>query len=741
MHSNTPVLRAINLSIAVLLLVLIIGAYWFVWRALPQTAGEITAPVSAQATIVRDSKGVPHINAETWQDALFLQGYATAQDRMWQMDAMRRLASGELAEVVGPAALERDRDARRLRLPQLAEIQERALTPEAREAFAAYAHGVNYYLETHRGKLPIEFSVLRYEPRPWRVRDTVLIGLHMSRLLTTSWREELRKLHMLEKGDREKVELLFPPHLATEAAPGSNAWAISGARSATGKPILAGDPHLEYSLPATWYMVHLKAGELDVTGAALPGVPAVVIGHNQRVAWSVTNLEFDMQDLFRERIDANGRYFHRGQPEQAQAERGAIAVKGQKPVDIVTLVTRHGPVSISDANQAYALQWLVAGLEGAVDFPFLAINRARNWEEFQAALERFAGPPQNFVYADVDGNIGYHAAGHLPARPEGCRGDVPNDTRDGECDWTGIIPFSDLPSVFNPESGIVVSANQNPFPADYKHVVAGVFGAPYRAQQIRARLESKPKWTAEQMLKLQTDVYSSLLHFLAQQTVKAAAAKPPANEASKQAVEELRKWNGQMEKGLAAPMVASLLYTELRRSMAEHVAPGTGDEYAGRMAGPAMQHLLSKRPAGWFKNYDEWVMKSLAKALEEGEKRQGSNVARWDYGQWVALEIEHPVLGGLPFIGKYFNAGPVPMSGAATTVKQLTGKLGPSFRMVVDLADLDGSFASLTTGESGHFFSPHYKDQFDAYYNGASFPMQFTKVTPEDTLTVKPFGD
>ncbi|MEI9814779.1 MAG: penicillin acylase family protein [Acidobacteriota bacterium] len=375
-----------------------------------------------------------------------------------------------------------------------------------------------------------------------------------------------------------------------------------------------------------------------------------------------------------------------------------------------------------------------------MDFAFLAVNQASNWDQFNEALARFGGPPQNFVYADADGNIGYHAAGQIPLRSPGCGGDVPTDGADGMCDWSGVIPHQDLPQVFNPASGIIVTANQNPFPADYKYPVAGVFAPPYRARQIRARLESKPKWTPPQMLAIQKDVYSSFLHFLAQQVVKASAAKPPANDASKQAVEELRKWNGQAEKGLAAPMIAQLLYQELRRSMAESAAKGTGDEYAGRMAAPAIERLLIERPHGWFPNYDEWVMNSLARALEEGEKAQGSNIARWDYGQFIELDIDHPVLGGLPFIGKYFNAGPVAMSGSPMSVKQIAGKVGPSFRMVVDLGNLDASLANLVVGESGHFLSPHYKDQFDAYYNGTSFPMEFGKVTAEDTLAVKPLA-
>jgi penicillin amidase len=733
------VLRAINLSIAVLLLLLLIGAYWFVWRALPQTSGEISAPVSAQASIVRDSLGVPHISAGTWQDAVFLQGYVTAQDRLWQMDAARRLASGELAEVVGPIATEADREARRLRLPQLAEAQEKRLTAEARETFAAYAHGVNYFLETHRDALPVEFTILRYEPRPWRVRDTILIGLHMTRVLTTSWQEELRKLHMLEKGDKEKVSYLFPQRLATEAAPGSNAWAVSGAHTVSGKPLLANDPHLEYSLPSTWYMVHLKAGDLDVTGATLPGVPAVIMGHNQRVAWGMTNLEFDMQDLYRERIDGqSGRYGYRGQVEQARVERNMVPVKGQKAVEVVTLATRHGPLLVTDQNQSYTLQSMTAGGAGEVDFVFLAMNRARNWDEFNAALARFPGPPQNFVYADVDGNIGYHVAGQVPIRAPECHGDVPSDGSAGDCDWVGVIPYAELPQVFNPASGIIVSANQNPFPADYKYPVAGVFAPPYRAKQIRDRLQSKAKWNAEGMLSIQKDVYSPFLHFLAGQAVKAWEKKPATNEASTAAIAELKKWDGQMEKGQAAPMVAALLYAELRRALAERASPGSGSEYASRAASPVIERLLTERPAGWFPDYDDWLVNTLAKALAEGVKIGGSNISRWDYGKYIELEIAHPVLGGLPFIGSYFNAGPVAMSGSSSSVKQVSGRLGPSYRMVVDLGNVDGSLANITVGQSAHFLSRHYRDQFDAYYNGTSFPMQFGKVAG-DTLVVKRF--
>jgi penicillin G amidase len=734
---NTPLLRAINLSIAVLLVALVGAAYWLAWRPLPQTSGQIAAPISARATVARDALGVPHISAASREDAIFLQGYVTAQDRMWQMDGLRRLAAGELAEVVGPSALDQDRESRRLRLSRIAEAQMKSLPPETRAIFAAYARGVNYYLETHRGRLPLEFTLLNYQPRPWRIEDTLLAALQMFRMLTTSWPEEIRKLHMLEKGDPQKVEFLYPARTGTEVAPGSNAWAVSGAHTASGKPILAGDPHLDWSIPSPWYLVHLKAGDLDVTGASLPGIPAVILGHNRRVAWSVTNLEFDVQDLYREQIDPQtGRYQVNGQTRQAALERDWIGVKEQKPLQSDTWMTAHGPVFLNDERRNYSLRWTAAEFT-TVEFPFLALDRARNWEEFNQALRHYSGPGQNFVYADVDGNIGYHAAGELPNR-QGCRGDVPADGATDSCLWSGTIPYDDLPQVYNPPSGIIASANQNPFPENYRYAVNGGFAPPYRVSEIRTLLTRHEKWKPEEMLSVQKDVYSDYLDFLAHQAVESWDKHPNSNPQMRAAAETLRNWNGQMEKNTAAALVATLLDNQLRLAAAKAAAPGTEDEYASRLAPVVIEKLLRERPASWFRDYDELLVNSLASAVSAGEKRQGSDVAKWDYGQSIELHLVHPVGGQLPMIGRYFNIGPVPMSGSSTSIKQNTQRLGPSLRMVVDLANLDQSQANIVTGESGHVLSRHYKDQWGAYYGGTSFPMQFDKVEAKDTLVVNP---
>jgi len=734
---STPKLRAINLSIAVLLIALVAVAYWFAWRPLPETSGELSAPVSAQGSIARDSLGVPHIAAQSWQDAMFLQGYATAQDRLWQMDALRRFAAGELAEVVGPSALDTDREARRLFMPHIAEAQEKALTPDSRAIYVAYARGVNYFLETHRGKLPLEFTILNYDPRPWRVRDSILVGLQMYRTLTTSWRDELRKMHFTSQGDQQKVAWLYASRFGSETMPGSNAWAVSGRHTSSGKPILANDPHLEFSLPSTWYLVHLKAPNLDVTGASLPGVPAVILGHNRHIAWGATNLGFDAQDLYREQLDTrSGRYLYKGQPQQAQAERDIVAVKGTRPTDMLAWVTRHGPIFVAENNQPYALRW-TAMTNVPQDFIFLDLDRAANWDQFNAVLRRYPGPGQNFVYADDGGNIGYHAAGMLPLR-QGCLGDVPSDGAAGTCEWNGVIPYDELPTVYNPPSGIIVSANQNPFPPNYRYPAGGIYPPPYRAQEIRTLLERREKWAAADMLSVQKDVYSSFHHFLAQQAVSAFDRLHSSAPQLRAAVDVLRPWNGEMEKGTAAPRVAALLANQLQREIAHSAAPKVDDDDITAVSFASVERLLRERPAGWFQDYDQFLLAALGRALDEGVKTQGSNIARLDYGQMLELAIPNPVAGQLPVIGRYFNIGPVPQSGSFTSIKQTTRRLGPSMRMVVDLGALDQSLANITIGQSGHRLSKHYKDQWDAYYSGRSFPMQYDQVASPETLTVRP---
>ncbi len=730
-------LKFINLSIAVLLVLVLAAIYWVAYRPLAQTSGQITAPVSAQASVARDALGVPHITAGQWEDAIFLQGYTTAQDRLWQMDVLRRLAAGELSEVLGPATLELDREARGLRMRRIAEEHARTLPPADRAVFAAYARGVNYFIETHRNALPLEFTLLRYDPRPWSIVDSLLCALQMYRTLTSTWREELRKMTMLAGGDPAKVALLYPARAGGEFQPGSNAWVVSGKLTSSGKPILANDPHLEWSIPATWYQIHLKAPGLDVVGVSLPGVPAVIIGHNQRIAWGVTNLGFNVEDLYMEKIDPQtGHYLYMGQVLQARSETEWIRVKGARPLEVRQWVTRHGPVAFAENGRYFAVRWAAAEQDGFA-FPFLDLNRAASWKEFTAALARYPGPGQNFVYADVDGDIGYQAAGRLPIR-KNYDGDVPVEGASGGFEWDGFIPFGQLPSFYNPPRGWIVTANQNPFPDNYPYRVSGDFGAPYRSNEIRNRLTARAGWRPQDMLGVEKDVYSEFSSFLARQIVAAYDRKKPAQQQLGQAVGLLRSWNGQMEKQTAAPLVIALAYDQLRKAAVHAAWSGTADIYNPYMAPVAIQQIVESGGHGFFRDQDDALLAALSAAIEEGRKTQGSNLAKWDYGRYNLLTIKHPVGSRLPLVGAYFNIGPVEMSGSGTTIKQTSLLLGPSMRFIADMSNWDGSFNNIDIGQSGQILSRHYKDQWDAYYVGRSYPMQFDKVDAKDTLAVMP---
>lgn len=728
-------LKYLNVLIGLVVVVIIALIFWFAIRPLPKTSGSIQVPISQPATVTRDGLGVPHIKAAAIEDALFAQGYTTAQDRLWQMDIMRRAAAGQLSEVVGPATIEMDREARRLRIARLAEEHARALPPQDRAVLAAYARGVNHFIDTHRSTLPLEFTILKYDPRPWSVADSMAIGTQMMRDLTTSWRNEIAKASMLSTGDANLVNQIFTPRTGREFAPGSNAWAISGKRTSTGKPILANDPHLLYNFPSTWYMTHLQAPGLNVVGASIPGVPGVIIGHNDRIAWGITNLGFDAQDLYVERIDLNtGRYAFKNTVEQARPERELILVKGQNAVEHSNWITRHGPIWLTEGGQALSIRWIAAEV-GKIQFPFIQLNQARNWEEFREALKRLAAPSSNVVYGDIDGNIGYQAAGLLPIRRT-YKGDVPANGFSGEAEWDGFIPFEELPSAFNPASGMIVTANQNPFPADYKYNVGGEFAPHYRARQIQALLSKANGSKPEDMLVIQKDVYSASSHFIAQQAVATFDKRGAKNPSLQTAADLLRKWDGQMDKDQPGPLIATLMYEQLRRAVGDRASNGKGNLWETVMGNAVVERILRDRPAEWFRDYDQLVLRCFIDAMEEGRRSQGRDPNRWKYGDYLETTLQNPVLGRanwvkhVPTLGRYFriNIGPVRMSGSPTSVKQTTKRVGPSLRFIADTSNWDHSMMNATLGQSGQIMSLHYSDQWEAYYTGRSFEQPFTRV-------------
>ncbi|MDE3168051.1 MAG: penicillin acylase family protein [Acidobacteriota bacterium] len=730
------VVKYVNLLIAIALVAGLGLAYWYAWRVLPVRSGSIQAPVNGTVSVAFDAHGEPHIRASNLEDALFVQGYVTAQDRLWQMDALRRFAGGTLSEVMGPRFLESDQEMRRQRMRRVAEEGYTTLSDADRAAFAAYTRGVNYFISTHLDRLPLEFTLLGYQPRPWSAVDSLLMCLYMYRSLTTTWKDELVKSALLAQGDRAKVEFLFPTQGTGDQSPGSNGWVVSGRHTASGKPLLSNDMHLEYSVPGIWYMMHLEAPGLNVAGVSLPGTPGVIVGHNQRIAWGITNLHFDVQDLYIERFDERtGQYLFQGQVQQARAEREIIPVKGRPAVEMTVWVTQHGPIFAAEHGKPMALKW-TAAQPGMIQYPFLDLNRAANWKEFLAAIARLPGPGSNLVYADVDGNIGYHVAGMLPRR-KGYRGDLPVDAASGAFEWDGYIPFDELPWVYNPPSGLIVTCNQNPFPKDYPYPVNGNFAPPYRYRQIRALLSAREGWRAPDMLRVQGDIYSSFSDFLAKQVVAAYDHRNQRTPQLEPAVGLLRNWNGQMQQDLAAPLLITLVYQHVRSAVVENASTSNA-AYEMNLAPAVVERLLRERPAGWFADYDQMLLRAFVDGLEEGQRLQGRDVTRWHYGDSLRIPYANPVIHQVPLVGKYFDIGPVPMSGSSTTPKQTTLTLAPSMRMTADTADWDNSILNITVGQSGQIFSRHYRDQWDDYYHLRSYPMEYGKVRAESTLQFRP---
>lgn len=730
-------LKYINIAIGLALATALGAGYWAFYRPLPKTSGSLAAPLDAAAVIARDGLGVPHITAANEEDLLFLQGFVTAQDRMLQMDFARRRTAGELAEVLGPELLDSDREVRSLRFREIAESHSRSLSEANRKAFAAYARGVNFYLETHRGRLPAEFRVLEYDPRPWSAADSVLIALRLDQLLSESWRTDLLKSSLASSGDARRVRELFPTRGGLEGLPGSNVFAISGERTATGKPLLASDPHLPVTAPSFWHQVRLKSPEFDAAGMSIPGLPGVVQGHNEHIAWGAANLPFDVQDLYAERLDPQtGRYVHDGQLRQARQEQAVIHIKGQAAETLGRWVTHHGPIVVSEGNRLQvALRWTAAEA-GGFGFPYLDINRARGWREFRAALAGYPGSPLSFLYADAAGNIGYQAAGRLPIRTY--NGSEPADGASGHFEWVGYIPFEELPSVFNPPSGVLISANDDPFPEDYPYRVSGRFAPGYRAQRIRELLAAREKWTAGELLSVQTDIYDPFLHGLARNVVAAHESRGIQGAGLDEPIALLRDWDGRMDKERGAPFIALLLFQHLRRAIAESAAPGAGIAYDDVMSPAVVERLFRERPEGWFEDYGQVLLRSLIDAVAEGRRIQGDSVESWRYGAYNQLRFSGGPLMRVRLIGPRFRIEPVPVSGSPHSIQQVTGQTGPSMRLILDCGNWDDSLSVLPLGQSGQRFSPHFDDQRETYFAGSASRLSYQDVRDGSSLEIAP---
>ncbi len=742
-----------------------------------QTGSIPITGLSSTVRVTRDSRHIPYISAANENDLYFVQGYVTASDRLWQMDMMRRLARGETAELSGKMTLDEDKRWRRLGFAKIAEDSYQFLSPELKSALDNYAKGVNAYIATlDDNTIPVEFKILQYKPRPWTPADTLIAGKILADALSSTWRLDLLKATLMQSLPKEKFEdlaevrteydvIMFgkdtavkrasleyspttvvdPNAMATadhleavrdaslariglfaEDLAASNNWVISGKRTADGRPLLANDPHLSPTAPGIWYMTHLETPSMRVAGVTFPGVPGIVLGHNEHIAWGATNVGPDVQDLFIETFDSEGRVKTPNGWEQPTIRKETINVRTNllktetQPETIEVVETRNGVVILEEGGKRYALKWTARDPKN-VDFEaFFRLNRAKNWEEFRKALSNYRGATQNFVYADTKGNIGWQIAGGIPTRRNG-DGSLPYDgsTNDGE--WTGYIALNDLPNLFNPPSGLIVTANQRIVGTDYKYPqLVRDFAPPWRARRIYDLLNKESKATMENVRSAQYDSLNIPLSNLAKEIVKAGAA-------SSDTLEMLKNWGGDMAPDSRGALVAN----EIRNCMANRIAESSRSAPAATVRERILDRAVRNRIQLWLPasvpDYETLMRSCDADAASSLQKRYGADRSKWVWGNVSISRFPHP-LAAAPLIGGQFKTPVIGIAGSGQTPNVASGV---SMRFIASPGNWDATRHVIPLGQSGDPRSKHFTDQFDLWRTGGPAIFPFSKEAVE----------
>jgi len=791
--------RRAALGVVVLAALIAAGGYVYLRRSLPEMNGETRVTgISGPVDIVRDADAIPHIFAATRRDALYGLGYVHAQDRLWQMEFQRRIGHGRLSEIFGAATIPQDRFLRTVGFGRAAAAAWQRLPADVKADVDAYLGGVNSFIASHRGsRLPPEFSVLRFAPEPFTGADVLVWVKMMAWDLSANYSLELMRHDIAAKiGDARMAELLppYPEHglnivntpatpipaapaddhamrstgwlpggtlstsLASSLAPGndvvrqfllggtkveavgSNNWVVDGTMTASGKPLLANDPHLGTHVPSLWYLAHMSAGDFDVIGATLPGAPAMALGRNRFVAWGATNVAADVQDLFAERVSPDGKSVEfRGAQEPITIIHETIKVGGGDPVHVEVRITRHGPL-ISDAINAInaasdeepkpapleplALRWTALDEEDSTVTSFLRLNDARNRRDFEDAMRLLVTPSQNFVYADVEGHIGYYAPGHIPVRLAG-DGSRPVPGWTGEFEWTGWVPFEELPHVFDPPDHAIVTANHRPMPPGYAHLIALEFPEPYRARRIKDLLAKKTAGlTTDDFAAIQGDTVS--LH--AATLLPVLLKHVESDERVAAALEVLRAWDFDARGDSAAAAIFQAWFLRLAPALAgDELGPVVRTTYEGRFSYITRFTLntLAAPDSPWCDDTRTAATESCAQtittALRDGvadlHQRVGGEPSSWRWDAVHRAVFPHQGLDAVAFLRPLLSRS-VPNGGDWSTVN-----VGPvaadalyeqrsvaGYRQIVDLSPSNDSRFLDAVGESGHFLSKHYDD-------------------------------
>jgi len=759
------------------ILVAALAAFWhrLARRPLPKTRGRIElAELRGRVRVRRDRWGVPHVEADEAEDLYFAQGFCHGQDRLFQMDFYRRVVRGRLAEIAGEEGLPVDRLMLTLGIRRAAEREEAELEPQLREAAERFCAGVNAAAREARA-MPFEMQLLGLRFEPWRPADILSLGKLLAFGLATNWERELLRADMVRELGAELTARLDPGYprgnpivdqspwsgdgldlveqidavrrslgLASEAS-GSNNWAVSGSLSSTGSPLIAGDPHLSPSMPGIWYQVELRQGERFARGASLPGIPGVFIGQNNDVCWTFTNVMADTQDLFVERVEED-RYLFEGEWRPLEVFQEEIAVKGRsEPVRLEVRQTHHGPLVNeplrADAAEPLALAWQTLR-EPTLFLGMLELLEIESGPELVAKLADQTSPPSNLVWADRHGSIGYKLIGRLPLRRSAVA-DLPKPGWTGEHEWDGTVPYAELPEVVDPESGILVTANNRIVGDEYPHHITSDWLDGYRARRIEELLRARDEHDLDDFELMQTDVLS----LPGLEAARRLCRLDPPRQRERSAIERLRSWDGRLDPGSVA---ATIYQAFLLRFAREVVRCAIGDRdicerwldradngFLGHVTSPWRwhSHLMSLWEQGdeelIGRSWDELALEALSGGLDDLGDRFGTDPDGWRWGRVHEMEFPHPLGAANPLLRRLLNRR-LRAGGAQETVSQIAydpndpyrAVWAPSWRMVADPADPDRSRWQMFTGQSGHPANRHYDDLQADWLRGRTQPMR-----------------
>ncbi len=751
--------------------------------------------LSEPVIVQYDTFGVPHLTASNDADLFFAQGFVTARDRLWQMEYNRHLAAGRLAEILGEPMIDQDFEVRRIGIYRAAVATYESLSDDMKRLLAAYAAGVNYYITTHKQNLPPEFKDLGYVPEPWHPIDSLLIPGTMMWELSGSLEEELMLGKLVsELGEDKALELIsgepadpethikwkqasaaipkgfgrdgfpilsglgdFSTHHGPTRLFGSNNWVIDGEKSATGAPILANDPHLTLSNPPVWHEVHLMGPGVNVIGSTFPGVPGVIIGHNEHIAWGVTNVGYDVCDLYVEKLDPDqeNHYMHKGKSLPFKKATEKIKYKSgdsMKEVERDILFTVHGPVVHGEDGEVISMRW--TGQQPTKEFKFMyLIDRASNVDEFRTALSNYEVGAQNFIYADIDGNIFYQPTGKVPIRNGAPY--LPLDGSSGEYEWEGYIPYDELPRVLNPEEHFIATANARPVDKSYPYYIGYFFDIGYRVRRIKDLLSAKEKLAFEDVRAIQADNYMLAAERLKPQLLSAVEAeKSMLPERTIKAAKMVEEWDNHATKESAACTIFNKWLEKVAlNTLSDDLSHDSFEYWASNPDVIIVLLLRSESPAGlkyyWFDNSrtarhetkQQIIARSLQQALDDLGLKYGYDMEGWKWEKIHTTTLRH----ALGKRNRAYDNGPYPRAGSNDTVdnagfpffrRDFESRSGPSLRMTVELKPgVEHAVNVIPGGQSGDPSSKHYQDQLlDFWLKHEAHPMLFTKEAIQDNL-------